>query len=129
MDQQKAAIAKKMLRAPFAGHLGIRQVDVGQYLNAGTPVVTLQSLDPIYLDFYLPQQALAEIRVGQPVVAHVDTFPKQTFAGKILAINPQVDPNSRNVQVRAVIGQSEAQAAAGHVRHAGHRLRCECTTT
>lgn len=113
VEQQKAAIAKKVLRAPFTGHLGIRQVDVGQFLNAGTPVVTLQSLDPIYLDFYLPQQSLADIRVGQSVVAHVDTFPKQTFAGKILAINPQVDPNSRNVQVRAVLGNPDHKLLPG----------------
>jgi len=113
IDQQQAAIDKKLLRAPFAGHLGIRQVDVGQYLNAGTAVVTLQALDPIYLDFYLPQQALAEIRVGQPVIAHVDTFPNQQFAGKVMAINPQVDPNSRNVQVRAVIDNPKHQLLPG----------------
>lgn len=113
VDQQKAAIAKKILRAPFAGHLGIRQVDLGQYLNAGATVVTLQALDPIYLDFYLPQQALAEIRAGQDVIAHVDTFPGQTFTGKIMAINPQVDANSRNVQVRAVIDNPKHKLLPG----------------
>ena len=113
VDEQKAAIAKKILRAPFAGHLGIRQVDVGQFLNAGTSVVTLQSLDPIYLDFYLPQQELAKIRVGQRVVAHVDVFPKQTFPGRILAVNPQVDPNSRNVQVRAVLNNPDHKLLPG----------------
>lgn len=113
VDQQKAAIAKKTLLAPFDGHLGIRLVDLGQYLNAGTAVVTLQALDPIYLDFYLPQQSLARIRVGQAVTAHVDTFPGQTFTGKLMAINPQVDPNSRNVQVRAVIDNPKHKLLPG----------------
>lgn len=113
VEQQKAAVAKKTLRAPFSGHLGIRQVDVGQYLNAGTNVVTLQALDPIYLDFYLPQQSLAEVRVGQAVIAHVDTYPDQTFTGKIMAINPQVDPNLRNVQVRAVIDNPQHKLLPG----------------
>lgn len=113
VDEQKATLAKKILLAPFAGHLGIRQVDLGQYLNAGTAVVTLQALDPIYLDFYLPQQALAQIRVGQAVIARVDTFPGRTFTGKIVAINPQVDPNSRNVQVRAEIKNPKHELLPG----------------
>ncbi|MDE2229681.1 MAG: efflux RND transporter periplasmic adaptor subunit [Alphaproteobacteria bacterium] len=101
--QQQAVVDKKMLRAPFAGHLGIRAVDVGQYLAAGTTIVTLQALDPIYLDFTLPQQALAQIRNGQTIAATVDTFPGETFAGTITAINPKVDPATRNVQVRATL--------------------------
>lgn len=101
--EQQAVVDKKILRAPFAGHLGIRMVDLGQYLNAGTTVVTLQALDPIYLDFYLPQQALDEIAEDQPATAKVDTYPGRTFAGKILAINPKVDPSTRNFQVRATL--------------------------
>ena len=102
-EQQKAMVDKKVLRAPFAGHLGIRLVDLGQYLNAGTTVVTLQALDPIYADFYLPQQSLDRIKVGQTISAKIDTWPDRQFAGKIVAINPQVDPSSRNVQVRATL--------------------------
>jgi membrane fusion protein, multidrug efflux system len=102
-----------VLRAPFAGHLGIRAVDLGQYLNAGTAVVTLQALDPIYADFFLPQQALDQIKVGQAISARVDTYPGQHFAGKILAINPLVDASSRNVQVRAALGNPDRRLLPG----------------
>jgi membrane fusion protein (multidrug efflux system) len=102
-DQQRSIVHKKTLRAPFAGHLGLRQVDLGQYLSAGTVVVTLQALTPIYADFMLPQQDLDKISVGQPVTAKVDTYPGKTFKGKITAINPKVDTSTRNVQVRATI--------------------------
>lgn len=101
--EQQAIVDKKTLRAPFAGHLGIRLVDLGQYLNAGTTVVTLQALDPIYIDFYLPQQAVDQIATGQPVTAHIDAFPNQTFTGKISALNPKVDATTRNIQVRATL--------------------------
>src|SRR6185437_3812395 len=101
--QQQATLDYKVIRAPFAGRLGIRQVDVGQYLAPGTPVVTLQSLDPIFVDFTLPQQQLAQISVGQKVGVGVDTFPGEVFAGSIAAINSKVDPATRNVQVRAAI--------------------------
>ena len=99
--QQQALVDYKSIRAPFAGRLGIRQVDLGQYLAAGTAFVTLQQLDPIYADFFVPQQALAKVKVGQAVTAKVDTYPGRSFAGKILAINSIVDPATRNVQIRA----------------------------
>jgi membrane fusion protein (multidrug efflux system) len=113
VDQQQAVVDKKTLRAPFAGHLGIRQVDLGQYLNPGTAVVTLQALDPLYVDFTLPQQALSQLAVGQKVAAHVDAFPGQEFPGKIIAINPQVDTDSRNVQVRASLGNPDRRLLPG----------------
>jgi membrane fusion protein (multidrug efflux system) len=113
VEQQKALLDKKVLRAPFAGHLGIRAVDVGQYLNAGTVVVTLQALDPIYVDFFLPQQALNQIKTGQAISARVDTYPGEHFAGKITAINPLVDTNSRNVQVRATLGNPNHRLLPG----------------
>jgi membrane fusion protein (multidrug efflux system) len=112
-DEQKAMVDKKVLLAPFAGHLGIRQVDVGQYLNAGTTVVTLQALDPVYADFFLPQQALDQIAVGQTISVKVDTYPGRTFPGKIMAINPQVDPSSRNVQVRATLANPDHKLLPG----------------
>ncbi len=102
-EQQRAIVEKKTLKAPFAGHLGLRQVDLGQFLSAGTTVVTLQALTPIYADFLLPQQALDKIKAGQAVTAKVDTYPGKTFAGKITAINPKIDVSTRNVQVRAEI--------------------------
>jgi len=101
--EQKAIVDKKFIRAPFSGHLGIRNIDVGQYLNPGTAIVTLQQLDPIYLDFYLPQQALAQVETGQVIHAKSDTYPGRTFEGKITAINPKVDTATRNVQIRAEI--------------------------
>jgi membrane fusion protein (multidrug efflux system) len=101
--QQQAIVDKKTLRAPFTGHLGVRAVDIGQYINAGTTVVTLQALDPIYSDFFLPQQVLTQIRLEQSVTVKVDTYPDQDFAGTITAISPKVDPATRNVQVRATL--------------------------
>jgi len=98
---QQALIDQKTVRAPFAGRLGIRQVDKGQYLNPGTAIVSLQAIDPMFVDFLLPQQALGEIAVGQPVKVAVDAFSDQTFSGKIVAINARVDTATRNIQVRA----------------------------
>lgn len=101
--QQKALIEKKRLRAPFAGRLGLRQVDLGQYLSPGTLIVTLQSLDPIFADFYVPQQAAALIKPGQTVTVRVDTFPGKVFSGEVQALSPKVDPTTRNFAVRAVV--------------------------
>src|SRR6202790_608342 len=88
--QQQAILDKKTLRAPFAGHLGIRAVDLGQYLSAGTVIVTLQALDPIFMDFFVPQQSVAQIRIGQTVAVKIDAYKDQTFDGEIAAINPRV---------------------------------------
>lgn len=111
--EQQAIVNKKFVRAPFAGHLGIRAVDLGQYLSAGTTIVTLQALDPIYVDFYLPQQALDQIKTSQPVAARIDTYPGQSFAGEISAINPKVDVSSRNVSVRATIKNPDHKLLPG----------------
>lgn len=111
--QAQAMLDKKILRAPFAGHLGLRNVDRGQYVNAGTVAVTLQTLDPIYVDFHLPQQDLARITVGQPVTAKVDTWPELTFAGEIAAINPKVEVANRNVLVRATLKNSDRKLFPG----------------
>lgn len=111
--EQQALIDKKVIRAPFDGRLGIRAVDLGQYLAAGATVVTLQSLDPIYVDFFLPQQALDQIRIGQAVSANVDTYPGQLFAGEISAIEPKVDSASRNVRVRAALENRDRKLLPG----------------
>ncbi len=89
--------------ARFAGRLGITALNPGQYVNAGDKLVTLQTLDPIYVDFTLPQQQLAGLAVGQVVNLSVDTFPGQSFSGKINAISPKVDAATRNVQIEATI--------------------------
>jgi membrane fusion protein (multidrug efflux system) len=103
VEGQQALIAEKHIRAPFAGRLGIRQVDVGQYLPVGTQIVTLQQLNPLYVDFFLPQQALSQISVGQTVQIGIDAFPGESFTAKISAINAVVDSATRNIQVRATL--------------------------
>jgi membrane fusion protein (multidrug efflux system) len=100
VDEQRAVADKKFIRAPFSGRVGIRAVDPGQYVAAGTKLVTLQALDPIYADFYLPQQDLAQIAVGQSVSVTASSA-GEPVTGKIDAVNPQVDTNTRNMQVRA----------------------------
>ncbi len=111
--QQEAVIAQKTLLAPFAGRLGIRQIDLGQYIGAGTVIVTLQALDPIFLDFVLPQQDLNGVSVGQTIAATVDAFPGQSFTGKIDAISSKVDLASRNVQIRASLANGERKLRPG----------------
>ncbi len=103
VNQQKATVDKKIIRAPFTGRLGISYVNPGQYVNPGDKIVTLQSLDPIYVDFYLPQQSLKLIKQGLPVTLTSDAYPNQTFTGKITTINPIVETATRNIQVEATI--------------------------
>jgi len=100
---QQAVMAEKTIRAPFAGRLGVRQVDLGQYIAAGTMIVTLQQLDPMFVDFYLPQQALGQIAVGQKVEVTADAYPGKVFAGQVSSFNSKVDATSRMLQVRATI--------------------------
>ena len=111
--QQQAILDKKTLHAPFAGHLGIRAVDLGQYLSAGTTIVTLQALDPIFMDFFVPQQAVDQIRIGQRVNVKVDAYKDRTFAGEISALNPRVDASSRNVQIRATLKNADHKLLPG----------------
>jgi len=111
--QQQAMVDYKSVRAPFAGRLGIRQVDIGQYLSPGATIVTLQSLDPIFFDFYVPQQALGVIAAGQAIALETDTYPGRTFTGSIIAINPKVDPETRNVLVRASLGNADRKLLPG----------------
>jgi len=113
VDQFKALIARKTLRAPFAGVVGIRQINLGQYLNTGDAVVTLQSFDPIYVNFSLPQQNLSQLTVGQSVEIDMDAYGDKVFPGKVTAINSLVDQNSRNVQIQATLPNSETQLRPG----------------
>lgn len=106
-DAQKAIVDKKTIKAPFTGHLGIRSVDVGQYLNPGTTIVTLQQLDPIYIDFFLPEKMLPQIQAGQKITAKVDAHPEKEFEGEITSINAKVDQNTRNILLRATLKNPE----------------------
>jgi membrane fusion protein (multidrug efflux system) len=111
--EQQALIAQKIVRAPFAGKLGLRQVDVGQYLPAGTTIVTLQALDPIFVDFYLPQQTLGEVRQGQAVTLKVDAYPGRVFRADVTAISPKLDQASRMAQLRATIANPDHSLLPG----------------
>ncbi len=100
----RTAIAKKTVRAPFSGRLGVRQVNLGQILREGDPIVTLQTLDPIFVDFNLPQQELSQVKIGQPVRVKCDALPGQTVEGKVTAVSPLVDSETRNIRVQATLG-------------------------
>ncbi|PYK41198.1 MAG: efflux transporter periplasmic adaptor subunit, partial [Verrucomicrobia bacterium] len=102
-DQMRSNIRKKTLVAPFDGQLGIRQVNVGQMINAGQQIVPLTSLDPVYVDFALPQQHLAQLAQGLEVRVRSDAAPGREFKGKLTAINSMVDPVTRNVSVQATL--------------------------
>jgi membrane fusion protein (multidrug efflux system) len=111
--EQQALVAKKFVRAPFAGQIGIRAVDLGQYLAPGTKIATLQQLDLIFVDFSLPQQSLAQIHVGQKVQVIADVLPDKSFAGEITALDPQVDTDTRNVKVRATLKNPKHELLPG----------------
>jgi membrane fusion protein (multidrug efflux system) len=113
VENIRATIAKKKISAPFSGHLGIRQVNLGQMLREGDPIVTLQSLDPIYVDFTLPQQQLPQVRAGLPVRVTSDALPGDTINGRITTINPQVDAETRNIKVQATVANPAAKLRPG----------------
>lgn len=113
VENQQAIIGQKTIRAPFSGRLGISAVNPGQYLNPGDKVTMLQTLDPMYVDFYVPQQSIQELKVGQRVTMVVDAFPKKKFVGKLTTVNPGVDANVRNVQVEATMPNPKMILAPG----------------
>lgn len=110
---QKALMAEKVVRAPFSGRLGIRQVDLGEYLQPGTAIVTLEQLDPLFVDFYLPQQEVARLHVGQVVDVGVDADPGQIYKAKITAIGATVDSSTRSIAVRAILHNPSLQLRPG----------------
>lgn len=99
----RALIAKKSVRAPFAGRLGLRLVNLGQILSEGDPIVALHTLDPVHVDFSIPQRQLARLRDGMAVRVTTDAAPGETFHGEIVAVSPEVDAATRNVRVRALV--------------------------
>jgi membrane fusion protein (multidrug efflux system) len=113
VDRAKAIIAQKTLMAPFPGRLGIRKVDVGQYVSPGTPLVTLTQLDPIFVDFPVPEQALSAVAAGQQVEAAVDGFPNDTFKGTIRSLDSRVSQDSRSATVRAEIRNPDKRLLPG----------------
>ena len=111
--QLKAMLDKKRILAPFSGTIGIRQVDVGDYLASGTVIATLQDLSTLYVDFHLPEQAVPRLSVGQKVAVSVAAYPGEVFEGRIGAINPKVDEATRNVQVRAMLPNPDDKLLPG----------------
>jgi membrane fusion protein (multidrug efflux system) len=112
-DNIRAGIAKKTIRAPFAGRLGIRLVNLGQVINEGEPIVSLQSLDPIYVNFSLPQQQLSKIRTGLAVRVTTDALPGELIEGRITAVNPQVDAATRNIRIQATVANPQEHLRPG----------------
>ncbi|MEE4080509.1 efflux RND transporter periplasmic adaptor subunit [Pseudomonas viridiflava] len=111
--QLKASLAKKQILAPFSGTIGIRQVDVGDYLASGTVIATLQDLSSLYVDFHVPEQALPKLAVGQQVQVSVSAYPGQSFDATISAINPRVDESTRNVLIRATQPNPDSRLLPG----------------
>jgi len=111
--QLKALLAKKRIVAPFNGTIGIRQVDVGDFLNAGSPIATLQDLSTLYVDFFLPEQSVPQLAVGQSVQLEVAAWPNQPFTGTLSAISPKVDESTRNLQVRASLPNPDEKLLPG----------------
>lgn len=111
--QQQATVDKKTIRAPFAGKLGITAVNPGQYLNPGDKLVTLQTIDTVYVDFFVPQKQLSGLSVGQKLNLTADAFPGVQFSAKVTSINPRIDPATRNVQVEATVPNAKRQLLPG----------------
>jgi membrane fusion protein (multidrug efflux system) len=113
VKQQEAIVKRKSIHAPFTGLTGIRQVDKGQYIDAGDPIVSLQALDPIYVDYTLPERYLSRLQVGQVINIKLDAIPGQSFTGKISAINPGIETGTRTIKVRATLDNPEGQLRPG----------------
>jgi membrane fusion protein, multidrug efflux system len=109
----QATIDKKKIRAPFEGRVGIRQVNLGQFVSRGTPLLPLQRLNPVFVNFYLPQRYLPTVAIGQPVNVMIDAFPDTSFTATITAINPEVDPMTRNFAVQGTLPNPQEQLRAG----------------
>lgn len=112
-EASRAQLAKKQVRAPFAGRVGIRLVNVGQFVSRGAPLMPIQKLDPIYANFTIPQRQLPALVLGQRVEILVDAFPGRVFAGELTAVNPVVDSVSRNVSVQATLSNPDEVLRAG----------------
>ncbi len=113
VNQLKASLAKKHIVAPFSGTIGIRQVDVGDYLASGTVIATLQDLSSLYVDFYIPEHSVPKIALGQSVQVQASAWPGESFPGRISAINPKVEDTTRNVLVRATLANPDNKLLPG----------------
>ena len=113
VEQQTALVAKKNLKAPFSGRVGIEMINPGQFVNPGDKLLTLQTLDPIFVDFNLPQSNAEQIQVGQEIVVTTDAFKGSSFTGKVTAVSPKVDTNTRNIQIEAQLANPDKKILPG----------------
>jgi membrane fusion protein (multidrug efflux system) len=113
VEQQAALVAKKNLKAPFSGRVGIVMINPGQFVNPGDKLLTLQTLDPIFVDFNLPQSNAEQIKVGQEIVVTTDAFKDASFTGKVTAVSPKVDANTRNIQIEAQLANPDKKILPG----------------
>lgn len=113
VEQLKSTISKKQLNAPFSGRLGIREVNLGQFVDNGDTIVSLQALDPIYVDFLLPQQLIAGLGIGRPLKLITDVYPDREFPGELTAINSQIDPVTRNIRLQGTLRNSDGALRPG----------------
>ena len=113
VNQLKASLAKKHIVAPFSGTIGIRQVDVGDYLASGTVIATLQDISSLYVDFYIPEHSVPKVALGQAVQVLVSAYPNEQFPGSVSAINPKVENSTRNVLVRATLANPDSKLLPG----------------
>jgi len=113
VEQLKATIRKKQINAPFSGRLGIREVNLGQFVNNGDKIVSLQSLDPIYVDFLLPQQLIAALQSGQKLQVITDVYPGEVFEGTLTAVNAEIDPVTRNIRLQGTLPNADGRLRPG----------------
>ncbi|MEY3419377.1 MAG: hypothetical protein RJA46_1148 [Pseudomonadota bacterium] len=125
VEQQTALVAKKNLKAPFSGRVGIVMINPGQFVNPGDKLLTLQTLDPIFIDFNLPQSNAEQIQVGQEIVVTTDAFKDASFTGKVTAVSPKVDTNTRNIQVEAQLANPDKKILPGMFANVNIKLGSE----
>lgn len=113
VDAVRATIAKKTIRAPFSGRLGIRSVNLGQFVNPGDAIVSIHSLDPVYVDFSVPEQQLSQLQRAMAVRVETDATPGRVFEGNVTALNPEVDPSTRNIKVQATVANPGGELRPG----------------
>ncbi len=118
----RLTIDKKTIRAPFAGRLGIRQVDLGEYVEPGEPIVRLEALDTILVDFPVPQRSVGLVHAGQPLIIRVDAYPGREFSGQVMAISPQVRAQTRDVRLEGLVNNKTEELLPGMFAEVAIRL-------
>ena len=113
VEQLRAMISKKQVRAPFTGRLGIREINLGQFVQNGDKIVSLQSLDPIFVDFLLPQQLVSTLALGQKIILRTDAYPGREFVGELTAINSEIDRITRNIRLQGTLKNPDGALRPG----------------